>query len=120
LWLKLFNTTHNEITLNSYEQLEIGRFFLAYPIAAFSLRKTSEAALDELASEPFKYLGDREHKRLKERILDSKREQLGLVMYDILLGIEKVKGSFVDLKEKFKASLIGEVFAEWVITRIED
>ncbi|KAH8805013.1 hypothetical protein F5884DRAFT_439164 [Xylogone sp. PMI_703] len=128
------------------EQLEFGSFFLAHPIAAFSLWQVLQTCYeldravcgvtDEVVSwqkiPPFQYFRDsriqarwRESlKQLKERIRkrdpSPSGESAEYKMYEIRLGVEKFESAFEALKENFSINLRDMKFALWMIDRIDN
>lgn len=128
------------------ERLEFGNFFLAHPIAAFSLWQLLQAcyeldravcgATTEVKSwqklPPFQYFRDssvqarwqESLKQLKERIksrdLDSGTESWEYTMYEIRLGVEKFESAFEALKDNFSSNLRDMKFAIWMIDRIDN
>lgn len=128
------------------ESLDFGKFFLAHPIAAFSLWRVLQACYeldravcgdtDEVTlwerMAPFKYLKDEnirlrwktELGLLKDRMQlpspNFRKESWKSKMYEILLGVERYETAFTSLKENFEINGEGKKFAPWMIERIED
>jgi hypothetical protein len=97
----------------------------------------TEIELGEITSwerlAPFNYLGDSTSqlkwqislKLLERQISDpnfipSPTKSWVLIMYDILLGVERFESTFESLQENFSFNLPGEKFASWMIARIEE
>jgi len=127
------------------ETLDFGSFFLAHPIAAFSLWQVLQACyeLDRAVCgdtkvvnsweqlKPFEYLRDagiqsKWHESLdllKEQIKNpdlESRESWEFSMYEILMGVERFENAFQSLKENFSVNLVDMKCAKWMIDRIEE
>jgi len=125
------------------EKLDFGCFFLAHPIAAFSLWQVLQACyeLDRAVCgdvkvvngweqlKPFEYLRDERIQAKWHQSLDLLKEQIkepGLEsresweysMYEILLGVERFEDAFQSLKENFSINLANMKCATWMIERI--
>ncbi|KAH9220947.1 hypothetical protein DL95DRAFT_519783 [Leptodontidium sp. 2 PMI_412] len=141
--------TSTNTTLSSDELLEtldLGNFFLAHPIAGFSLWRVLQACYeldravcgdtDEVAQwqvmPPFKYLKDEGiQSRWKAEIGLLKQQMVSLSsrfgkqpakfkMYEILVGVERYENAFESLKENFETNGKGKGFASWMIGRVEE
>ncbi|KAH6722148.1 hypothetical protein BKA61DRAFT_169407 [Leptodontidium sp. MPI-SDFR-AT-0119] len=139
--------TSTNTTLSSDELLEtldLGNFFLAHPIAGFSLWRVLQACYeldravcgdtDEVAQwqvmPPFKYLKDEGNQsRWKAEIGLLKQQMVSLSsrfgkqpakfkMYEILVGVERYENAFESLKENFETNGKGKGFASWMIGRL--
>lgn len=128
------------------ETLHFGNFFLAHPIAAFSLWRVLQACYEldravcgnteEVASwqslPPFKYLRDSsiqlrwrtELENLKQQIKSNRstsaKETWELKLYGIWLAVEDVEREIVALKENFTDNLVDMKFASWMKERIDE
>lgn len=130
------------------EDLEFGQFFLAHPVAAYSLRQVLEACyrLDDVVcgtspemiqkitkwknKKPFLYLRNKEVKNEWKKSLKSlteqikggklKGEELMNKLNDILAGVEKLEITSSSLKESFETNLNGYKFVDEMIMKVAD
>ncbi|KAG4437795.1 hypothetical protein IFR05_006730 [Cadophora sp. M221] len=136
-------------SLNTDEQLErlpFGKFFLAHPIAAFSLWRVLQACYgldravcgetDEVASwqqlAPFQYLRDSsvekkwqaELEQFKTQVTSSrlnvKKQSWELKVFNVFRGIETFEKEFAALRENFRVNLVDKKFGLWMMDRIEE
>ncbi|KAH7356872.1 hypothetical protein BKA65DRAFT_216464 [Rhexocercosporidium sp. MPI-PUGE-AT-0058] len=136
-------------TQNSDEQLErlpFGTFFLAHPIAAFSLWRVLQSCYgldravcgdtDEVALwqhlAPFQYLRDNDIEKkwqaeletFKHQVtstrLNFKKQSWELKVFNIFRGIEIFEKEFAALRENFKVNLVDKKVGLWMIDRIEE
>ncbi|PVH72376.1 hypothetical protein DL98DRAFT_596086 [Cadophora sp. DSE1049] len=142
--LRETNTKLN--TKRQLEKLPFGKFFLAHPIAAFSLWRVLQSCygLDravcgdtkEVASwqqhVPFEYFKDdkidlkwqTELELFKQEIASSRlkfsKQSWELKLYDMHRGIEAFEKEVAALKVNFRENLSEKKFGIWMIERIEE
>lgn len=128
------------------ESLDFGIFFLAHPIAAFSLWRVLQASyeLDRAVCgdttqvtlwedmPPFRYLKDQgiqqkwnsEIEQLKEQMKRPSsrfgKQSSKFRMYEILAGVERYEHAVTSMKENFAYNGEGKEFASWMTERIEE
>ena len=128
------------------ESLHFGKFFLAHPIAAFSLWRVLQSCYsldravcgtsDEAAAwqqlVPFQYLRNEkitlrwkdELQLLRQQVLGGrlslKKNGWETKLYDIHRGIETFEKEFAAMKVNFALNLTDMEFASWMINRIDE
>jgi hypothetical protein len=147
LFFKQFGRPEKRVTTlrtwEMVEELDFGAFFLAHPVAAYSLWHLLQACYDldrvvcgcsqeELAKrkamKPFVYLRAKRIriqwvkslKHLKEKIECGTLEgdELVRTLYDILCGVERLVASSTALKENFAVNLRDMIFVDKMLQKV--
>ena len=144
--LALDRSSKTLTTEELFESLDFGIFFLAHPVAAFSLWKVLQASYeldravcgdtDQVALwqelPPFKYLKDEaiqqkwdfEIELLKQQTMSSGatfgRQSSKFKMYEILVGVERYEHAVISMKDNFAWNGEGKEFASWMTERIDE